>query len=215
MICGQARQQNLNCNLDTDNRRSGVGSVECEVRRNPAQSSLEYTRVHSFSRSASQSFSQSVSRFQLQAHGYHMAPFKRFPVGRATLGRNGRKNTKKIQLKAGTGAKKVSRPYRQGGPIVFCGSSIIMTMMQPPRPLPLFPEPRNHHPATFCLICSCADRFLLVFDQVYVGPSTRCLAIKIKIKIKRLTNLACTRQINLWQITQMRRPKSKRKSVQL
>jgi len=156
MISNQARQQNLNCNLDVDNR-SGVGSVECEVRRNP----LEYTRVHSFS--------QSVSWFQLQAHGYHMAPFKRFPVGRATLGKKRKKKLwKQIQLKKKRKKIRCRDPIDRATPvpIVFCGSSIIMTRWwwcNRPMPHPLFPLLRNHQAATFCLICSYADRFLLIF----------------------------------------------------
>lgn len=131
MISNQARQQNLNCNLDVDNR-SGVGSVECEVRRNP----LEYTRVHSFS--------QSVSWFQLQAHGYHMAPFKRFPVGRATLGKKRKKKLwKQIQLKKKKEKNKVSRPYRQGYTGTHCLLWVFdyndeMMMMQPAHAPPTF-----------------------------------------------------------------------------
>lgn len=62
-------------------------------------------------------------------------------------------------------------------PIVFCGSSIIMTRWwwcNRPMPHPLFPLLRNHQAATFCLICSYADRFLLIFC---VFRPTLCPAI--------------------------------------
>lgn len=165
----------------------GVGSGKVKQVKQIQAPVPVITWLHSFTHSLTQSVSQFGFGFGFGfqasswlSHGSIQAfPIWACnpPVAVAEIQKYCKKNKgSKIYIEINAEAKKVSRPYRLPRPIVFCGSSIIMTVMQPdgcrlPLPPPLWPEPRNR-PTTFCLICICRGSRIASFWfslQLYAG----------------------------------------------